>query len=72
LVLDTKGFKPTGPWDAFDGRRPPYTRLDKRPARGEIDDLSCADAEHGVHAGLDEQGYMGVRTQAPIGHEYIP
>ena len=25
-----------------------------------------------MHASLDEQGKMGVGTQAPIGHEYIP
>jgi hypothetical protein len=72
LVLDPEGFTPTRPWDGFDGRRPPDTRLDKRPAWGEIDDLSRADAQHGVHAGLDEEGEMSVRTQAPIGHEDIP
>jgi hypothetical protein len=24
-----------------------------------------------MHAGLDEEGEMGIRTQAPIGHEHI-
>ena len=28
-------------------------------------------AEHGVHAGLDEEGEMRVGTQAPIRHEHI-
>jgi hypothetical protein len=45
---------------------------DKRPARREIHDLSRADAQHGVHAGLDEEGKMGVGTQAAIRHEHIP
>jgi hypothetical protein len=33
--------------------------------------LARADAEHGVHAGLDEEGHMGIRTQASIGHQHI-
>jgi hypothetical protein len=70
--MDPEGFEPAGPWHACDSGRPPHARPDKRPARGEIHHLARADAEHGVHAGLDEQGHMGVRTQAPIGHEYIP
>ena len=41
-----------------------------RPGR-EIHDLARADAQHGVHASLDEEGEMGIGTQAPIGHEHI-
>jgi hypothetical protein len=25
-----------------------------------------------MHAGLDEEGHMGIRTEAPIGHQHIP
>ena len=60
LVVETQGFEPSGPWEAFDGRRPPHTRQDKRPTWGEIHQLSRADAEHGVHARLHEQGQMGI------------
>jgi hypothetical protein len=72
LVMVAQGGEPAGAGHAFDGRRPPHTRPDKRPARGEIHALSRADAEHGVHASLDEEGEMGVGTQAPIGHEHVP
>ena len=57
---------------ACDGSCPPHARPDKRPARGEIHALSRADAEHGMHAGLDEEDEMGVGTQAAIRHEHIP
>ena len=69
--MDAECCEPAGPRNAFDGRRPPYTRPDKRSARCEIDNLARADAEHGMHAGLDEKGEMGGGTQAPIGHEHI-
>jgi para-nitrobenzyl esterase len=60
--MDAKRFEPAGPWHAFDGRRPPHTRPDKGPTWGEIHNLAGADAEHGVHAGLDEEGAMSVGT----------
>jgi hypothetical protein len=72
LVIDAKRFEPAGSWPTFDGWRPPHTRLDKRPARGEIHDLSRADAQHGVQASLDEEGEMRIGTQAPIGDQHIP
>jgi hypothetical protein len=72
LVIDAEGFEPAGPGDAFDGSRPPHARPDTWPARGDIHDRSRADAEHGMHAGLDEEGEMGVGTQAAIRHEHIP
>jgi hypothetical protein len=72
LGIDAEGFAPAGSWNAFDGRRPPHTRRDKRPARREIHDLSRDDAQHGMDAGLDEEGEMGVGTQAAIRHEHIP
>jgi hypothetical protein len=31
-----------------------------------------ADAPHGVHASLDQEGEMRIGTQAPIGHQHIP
>jgi hypothetical protein len=34
--------------------------------------LSRTDAPPRLHAGLDEEGHMGIRTQAPIRHEDIP
>ena len=71
-VLDAKRCEPAGPWHAFDGGRAPHTRLDKRPAWGDIHDLSRADAPHGRHTGLDEQGKMRLGTQSPIGHQHIP
>jgi hypothetical protein len=72
LVIDAEGFEPAGSGDAFDGSRPPHARPDKRPARGEIHARSRADAAHGLHAGLDEEGDMGVGTEAAIRHEHIP
>jgi hypothetical protein len=69
--MDTERFQPAGPWYAFDRWYPPDTRLHKGPTRGEIDDLARADAHHGVHTSLHEQGKMGVGTQAPIGYQYI-
>jgi hypothetical protein len=70
--MDAEHFEPAGSGDAFDRRCPPHTRPDKGPTGREIHDLSRADAQHGMHAGLDEEGEMDVGTQAPIGHEYIP
>jgi len=70
--MDTERFEPAGPWQACDGSRPPHARPDKRPARGAIHQLACADAAHGVHASLDEEGQMGRRTSSPIGHQPIP
>ena len=72
LVMDAERFEPAGPWHAFDGRCPPHARLDKGPPRREVHDLSRADAQHGMHASLDEEGEMGVGTQAPIRHQHIP
>jgi hypothetical protein len=72
LVLDAKRCVPAGSWHTFDGRRPPPTRRDKRPARGAIHDLAPADAPHGGQASLDEKGEVGGGTQAPIGHEHGP
>jgi hypothetical protein len=69
--MDTERFEPAGPWHAFDGRRPPYARPDKGPPRGELHTLARADAPPGVHAGRDEKGHMGVRTQPPIGPQHI-
>jgi hypothetical protein len=60
-----------GPWHAFDGRRPPHTRPDQGPTRCAIHHLARADASHGVHAGLDEEGEMRVGTPPPIRHEPI-
>jgi hypothetical protein len=31
----------------------------------------CADAQHGMQAGLDEEGEMGIGTQAPVGHVHV-
>jgi len=70
--MATERCEPAGPWHAFDGSRPPHARPDTRPARGAIHHLACADAEHGVHARLDEEGQRGIRTEAPIGHQHIP
>jgi hypothetical protein len=70
--MDTERCEPAGPWHAFDGSRPPHARPDKRPARCDIHHRACADAEHGVHASLDEEGQMGRRTSSPIGHQHIP
>jgi hypothetical protein len=70
LVLDAESVEPPGPWHAVDGRRPPHTRRDKGPTGREVHELPRADAEHGVHAGLDEGGQVGVGTQAPIRHQH--
>jgi hypothetical protein len=70
--MDPERGEPAGPWKACDGSRPPHARPDKRPARGEIHHLACADAAHGVHASLDEEGQLGIRPEAPIGHQHIP
>ena len=56
--MDAERFEPAGPWDAFDRRRPPHTRPDERPAQCNIHHLARADAEHGMHAGVDEEGQM--------------
>ena len=69
--MDAKRCKPAGPWHAFVSRRPPHTRPDKGPTWGEIHHRACTHAEHGVHAGLDEAGEMGIGTQAPIGRAHI-
>jgi hypothetical protein len=69
--MDAKRCEPAGPWHAFDGRRPPHTRPDQGPTWGEIHPLARADAAHGVHAGLDEEGERGIGTQTPIRHEPI-
>jgi hypothetical protein len=70
--MDTEGFEPAAPWHAFDRRRPPHARPDKRPTRVELHNLARAAAQHGVHAGLDKEDEMGVGTQAAIHHEHIP
>jgi hypothetical protein len=67
-----QGGEPPGAGPPFDGRGAPDIRRDKRSPGRDIHHRSCADAEHGVHAGLDEQGEMGVGAQAPIGYESIP
>jgi hypothetical protein len=71
LVMDATRCAPAGSWHACDGRCPPPTWPGQGPTGREIPDLSGADAPHGVHARLDEQGEMGVATQAPIGPEPI-
>jgi hypothetical protein len=70
--MDAERFEPARSWKPFDSRRSPHTWPDKGPTRCEIDDLSRTDAQHRMHAGLDEEGHMGIRTQAAIGHQYIP
>jgi len=69
--MDAKRCEPTSAWDAFDRWRPPHTRLDKGPTGREGHHLACTDAQYGVYTGLDEEGEMGIGTQAPIGHQYI-
>jgi hypothetical protein len=59
------------PWHACDRGRPPHTRPDTGPTGRAIHDLSGADAQHGVHAGPDEQREMRVGTQAPLGDEHV-
>jgi hypothetical protein len=63
--MEAERFQPAGPGHAFDGGRPPHARPDKGPTRGEIHNLARAEAEHGVHAVLDEEGEMGVGTTGP-------
>jgi hypothetical protein len=70
--MDAERCEPAGPGHAFDRGRPPHTRPDKGPTGREIHDLSGADAQHGMEAGLGEEGEMRVGTQAPIGHQHIP
>jgi hypothetical protein len=69
--MDAERSEPAGPWHAFAGRRPPPARPDKGPTRREIHPLARADAEPGVHAGLDEAGERRVGTQPSIRHEPI-
>jgi hypothetical protein len=70
-VLDAERGEPACAWHACDSRRPPHTRPDKRPTWGEIHHLARADAPHRVHAGMDEEGEMRVRTPPPIRPEHI-
>jgi hypothetical protein len=58
-------------WEAFDRWGPVHTRPDKGPTRSKIHDLSRADVQYGMQAGLDEEGKVGIGTQATIGHEYV-
>jgi hypothetical protein len=69
--MDAERCEPAGPWHAFDGRRPPHARPDQGPARCESHHLARADAEHGVHASLDEEGEMRLGTPPSIRHEPI-
>jgi hypothetical protein len=69
--MDAERCEPARAWHAFDRWHPPHARPDKRSTWDEIDHLARADAAHGVHAGVDEEGKMGVRTQTPIGHQHI-
>jgi hypothetical protein len=69
--MDTERGEPARAWEAFDCRCAPHTRQDKGPTRRAIHHLSRADAQHGMSAGLDEEGELGVGTQAPIGHGHI-
>jgi hypothetical protein len=69
--MDAKRGEPAGSWHACDGRCPPHTRPGQGPTGREIHDRSGADAPHGVHARLDEEGQRGRGTQAPVGHEHI-
>ena len=72
MVLDAECFAPAGAGHTFDDRRPPHTRPDTRPAWGKIHHLSCADAQHGVEAGLDQESQVGIGTQTPIRPEHVP
>jgi hypothetical protein len=69
--MDVGRVEPARPWNAFDGRRPPHTRPDKGPVRCDIHQLSRADAQYGMHAGLDEESEVSVGTPAPVCHEHI-
>jgi len=70
--MDAERCEPAGPWEACDRRRPPHTRPDQGPTRGEIHHRSRTNAPHRMHAGLDEEGEMGRGTEAPIGHAHVP
>ena len=70
--MDAERFEPAGSWKPFDGRYPPHTWPHKGPTWGEVHDLSRPDAQHRMYAGLDEEGQMGIRTQAAIGYQHIP
>ncbi len=69
--MDAECFEPAGAWHACDGRRPPHARPDQGPTRGDIHHLARADAEHGVHVGLDEAGEMRGGASPPLGHAHI-
>ena len=69
--MDTERFEPARAGHAFDRWGPPDPRHDKGPTRCEVHNLSRTNAQHGMHAGLDEEREMGIGTQAPIGHEHI-
>jgi hypothetical protein len=69
--MDAEGCEPAGAWHACDGRRPPHARPDQGPTRGDIHQLARADAAHGVHVGLDEEGERRGGAQPPIGHEHL-
>jgi hypothetical protein len=71
VVLDAEGLEPAGAGDAFDGRCPAHTRPDQGPTGRDIHALPRAQAPDGVYPGRPEEGEMGVRTQAPIGHQHI-
>jgi hypothetical protein len=71
LVLDAEGLEPAGAGDAVDGRCPAHTRPDQGPTGRDIHALPRAQAQDGVYPGLHEEGEMGVRPQAPIGHQHI-
>ena len=70
--MDAQRCEPARAWDAFDRRDAPHTGHNKGPTGREIHHLWRADAPHGVQAGLNEEGHMGIGTQAPIGHEHVP
>ena len=70
--METSCVEPAGPWHAFDGRRPPHTRQDQGPTRGESHHLSRADAQHGVYASLHEEGEVSRGAQAPVSQQYLP
>jgi hypothetical protein len=70
--MDAQHGEPTRAWEAFERWRPSHTRLDKGATGREVHDLPRTDAQDGVYAGLDKEGEMRLRTQAPIGYEHIP
>jgi hypothetical protein len=69
--MDAYGFEPGGPRNASDRGCAPDTRHDKGPTWCKVHKLSRADARDGMHSDPDEQGQMGIGTQAPIGHEHV-